>query len=72
MVSTFQLMGRPASSDMRVMRLTSSSLKPFMQPSATHSRVVPSWVPVSRHSASTSSSDAQRLGTGWPSQSLWV
>ena len=43
-----------------------------MQPSATHSRVVPSWAAVWRHSSSTSSSVAQRLGTGWPSQSLWV
>ena len=72
MVSTFQLSGRPPSSDMRVIRATSSSLKPFMQPSATHSRVVPAWVAVSRHSSSTSCSEAQRLGTGCPSQSLWV
>ena len=43
-----------------------------MQPSATHSRVVPSCAAVSRHSSSTSSGLAQRLGTGWPSQSLWV
>ena len=72
MVSTFQLRGRWACSDMRVIRSISSSLKPFMQPSATHSRVVPSWVAVSRHSSSTSCSEAQRLGTGWPSPSLWV
>ena len=64
MVSTFQLSGRWACSDMRVIKATSSSLNPFMQPSATHSRVVPGWVAVSRHSSSTSSSEAQRLGTG--------
>ncbi len=71
-MSTFQFKGRRPSIDILVISSTSSSLKPLRQPSATHSRVVPSWAAVSRHSSSTSSHAAQRLGTGRPSPSLWV
>ena len=72
MVRTFQFTGRRAASDMRVMRSTSSSVKPFMQPSATHSRVVPGYSAQTPQRATTSSTAAVRDGTGLPSPSLWV
>ena len=43
-----------------------------MQPSVTYSSVVPSCSRTAPHSASTSSFDAHRDATGWPSPSEWV
>ena len=50
----------------------SSSVKPDRQPGMIASSVVPGWARTPAASASSSSRDALRDGTGWPAPSLWV
>ena len=50
----------------------SSSVKPDRQPGMIASSVVPGCSRTAAASASSSSRDALRDGTGWPAPSLWV
>ena len=66
----FQLSGRPAAADIRVMRSMCSALN---RPTAgMNSREVPSKSRHTRASSTISSSLAWREGTGLPPASLWV
>ncbi len=71
-VSTFQLIDRPAAADMAATSSISSSLNLSRPPSNAPSRNVPSCSPTAAHRARTSSREAWRDATGWPSPSLWV
>ena len=71
-VSTFQLRARRPASVISAISSTSASVKPRRQPSVTYSSVVPSCAETALQSASTSSFDAQREATGWPSPSECV
>ena len=70
-VSTFQFIGRFAAALIRPKSSISSSANMSRHPGTIPSSVVPSWRPVSSHSAISSSGVAQRLATGSPSPSLW-
>ena len=72
MVSTFQFMTRLAAALSVANSSISSSANRSRQPGTMPSSVVPSWRPTSVAMASISSREAQRLGTGWPSPSLWL
>ena len=70
--SRFQFSGRSAATDMSVSKAISSSVKPCRQPGIIASSVVPGCSRTPVASASSSSRDALRDGTGWPEPSLWV
>ncbi len=70
--SRFQFSGRSAATDMSVSSAMSSSVKPDKQPAMIASSVVPGWSRTPAASATSSSRDALRDGTGWPAPSLWV